>query len=84
MIDDPDDHTIVRSTIELAHNLGLKVVAEGVESESCLAALRALGCDMAQGYFFSPALRRVKFEAWLGESAWGLAEAADGAVAPLA
>lgn len=74
MIDDPDDRLIVRSTIELAHNLGLKVVAEGVETAACLDALRALGCDMAQGYLFSHALRRVKLEAWLRESSWGFAD----------
>lgn len=72
MIDDPDDRMIVRSTVELAHNLGLKVVAEGVETQACLEALRALGCDMAQGYLFSHALRRVKLEAWLRQSSWGL------------
>jgi len=41
---------MVRSTIELAHDLGLKVVAEGIEDEACLAFLRDAGCDMAQGY----------------------------------
>ncbi len=44
---------IVRSTIELAHALGLKVVAEGIEHEQALAALAAFGCDYAQGYHFS-------------------------------
>ena len=44
------DALMVRSTIELAHDLGLKVVAEGIEDEACLAFLRDAGCDMAQGY----------------------------------
>ena len=44
------DEAIVRSTIELAHNLGLSVVAEGVEDEASLRTLRRLGCDLAQGY----------------------------------
>lgn len=44
------DAVLVRSTVELAHELGLKVVAEGVEDEACLAYLRAVGCDIAQGY----------------------------------
>ncbi|SFP57941.1 putative bifunctional diguanylate cyclase/phosphodiesterase [Sphingomonas rubra] len=44
------DGLMVRSTIELAHDLGLKVVAEGIEDEGCLAFLRDAGCDMAQGY----------------------------------
>jgi diguanylate cyclase (GGDEF)-like protein len=48
-----EDDAIVRSTIELAHSLGLLVVAEGVESEDILERLRALGCDLAQGYCLS-------------------------------
>ncbi len=50
---DASDAAIVRSTIELAHNLGLKVVAEGVESEDAWRQLEALGCDFAQGYYLS-------------------------------
>ncbi|HRK57854.1 MAG TPA: EAL domain-containing protein, partial [Burkholderiaceae bacterium] len=73
MIDDADDRVIVRSTIELAHSLGLKVVAEGVESEQCLDVLRSMGCDIAQGYYFSPGMRRVELERWLQTSRWGQA-----------
>ena len=47
------DAAIVRSTIELAHNLGLKLVAEGVESMAVCDRLRALRCDSAQGRFFA-------------------------------
>jgi diguanylate cyclase (GGDEF)-like protein/PAS domain S-box-containing protein len=47
---DPSDRAIVRSTIELAHNLGLRVVAEGVEDEATARLLTELGCDEAQGY----------------------------------
>ncbi|MDB5671543.1 MAG: hypothetical protein JWO25_2502 [Alphaproteobacteria bacterium] len=47
---DPRNAIMVRSTIALAHELGLKVVAEGVEDAPCLEALRAMGCDIAQGY----------------------------------
>src|SRR4051794_4266146 len=50
---DASDAAIVRSTIDLAHNLGLRVVAEGVESEDAWRHLEALGCDYAQGYFLS-------------------------------
>jgi diguanylate cyclase (GGDEF)-like protein len=53
MCDDESDATIVRSTIDLARNLGLDVVAEGVESEEAWDALRAHGCSLAQGYFIS-------------------------------
>jgi diguanylate cyclase (GGDEF)-like protein len=48
-----DDVTIIKSTIELAHNMGLKVVAEGVETQEAWNLLRRLGCDLAQGYLVS-------------------------------
>jgi diguanylate cyclase (GGDEF)-like protein len=66
MIDDPDDATIVRSTIDLARNLGLQVVAEGVEHEDVWRRLAALGCHRAQGYYLSPALSGNEFLLWLG------------------
>jgi EAL domain-containing protein (putative c-di-GMP-specific phosphodiesterase class I) len=47
---DAGDRAIVRSTIDLAHNLGLRVVAEGVEDEEALVGLTRLGCDHAQGF----------------------------------
>lgn len=47
------DGTLVRSTVNLAHELGLKVVAEGVEDPECLQFLKSIGCDMAQGYLIS-------------------------------
>ncbi len=62
-----NDAVLVRSTVELAHELGLKVVAEGVEDEECLAALRALGCDMAQGYFISRPLPAPALVTFLAE-----------------
>src|SRR5262249_529902 len=73
MTEDKDDRVIVRSTIELAHNLGLQVVGEGVENEACLEQLRELRCDYLQGYLVSGPLRRRTLEAWLQESRWGLA-----------
>jgi diguanylate cyclase (GGDEF)-like protein len=51
MASDEDDYKIVQSTIDLAHNLGMKVVAEGVENEDVWSHLQALGCDVAQGYW---------------------------------
>jgi diguanylate cyclase (GGDEF)-like protein len=51
---DPKDSSIVASVVNLAHGLGLSAVAEGVETAQQLAELRRLGCDLAQGYFFSP------------------------------
>src|SRR5437762_7000921 len=50
MATDEDDAVIVRSTVDLAHNLGLRVVAEGVEDAVTLRRLAALGCDYVQGY----------------------------------
>jgi diguanylate cyclase len=56
---------IVRSTIELGHNLGMSVVAEGVEDAACLETLKQLGCDQVQGFLISKALPADAFEAWL-------------------
>ncbi|MGA7925891.1 MAG: EAL domain-containing protein [Candidatus Sulfotelmatobacter sp.] len=53
MDSDPENREIVRTIIMLAHNLGLKVVAEGTETEEQLTQLQQLNCEMAQGYFFS-------------------------------
>lgn len=53
IVSDADDVVIVRSIIDLAHNLGLRVVAEGVENEDQFEMLREMGCDCAQGYLFS-------------------------------
>jgi diguanylate cyclase (GGDEF)-like protein len=60
-----DDEAIVRSTIELAHNLGLHVVAEGVETKEALSLLSDLGCDTAQGYLISKPLPVNKFGEFL-------------------
>jgi len=64
---------IVRSTIELGHNMGLVVIAEGVETPESWAILKRLGCDMAQGYYMSPPLPAGKFGEWLATSRWGTA-----------
>ena len=58
------DAKIVRSTIDLAHNLGLTVVAEGVENAEIMVRLNALGCDEAQGYHLSKPLPVADFAAW--------------------
>ncbi|MBN3754865.1 EAL domain-containing protein [Paraburkholderia sp. Tr-20389] len=65
MTEHKDDETIVRSTIDLAHNMGLKVVAEGVESEDVLDRLRDLRCDLVQGFHLSRPLPPSRLEAWL-------------------
>jgi diguanylate cyclase len=56
---------IVRSTIDLGRNLGLDVVAEGVETADVREALRALGCDAAQGYFLSRPVPPADLARWL-------------------
>jgi EAL domain-containing protein (putative c-di-GMP-specific phosphodiesterase class I) len=57
-----DDAAIVKAIIALAHSLDMKVVAEGVETREQFTALRALGCDAAQGFLFSPAVLATDFE----------------------
>ena len=73
MIDDPQDEVIVRSTVDLGHNLGLQVVAEGVESFEILDRLRHMGCDVAQGYAISQPVLADDIVGWLhrtGGRAW--------------
>jgi diguanylate cyclase (GGDEF)-like protein len=65
MTDDENDAVIVRSTIDLARNLGLDVVAEGVENEAILRELGDLECEVAQGFHFSRPLPPADFERWL-------------------
>jgi len=67
---DEDDAAIVRSTIDLGHNLGLVVVAEGVENRETWDLLREAGCDVAQGYFVSHPLSGKRLEEWLRSAAW--------------
>jgi diguanylate cyclase (GGDEF)-like protein len=65
MIEDDQDQIIVRSTIGLAHNLGLKVVAEGVEDLPSIHILRQMGCDQLQGYYISKPRPWTELEEWL-------------------
>lgn len=65
MNDNKDDEAIVRSTIDLAHNMGLVVVAEGVETRKALMLLNKLGCDTAQGYLISKPLPVERFDEFL-------------------
>lgn len=67
-----EDATIVRSTIEMGHELGLHVVAEGVEDRETWEKLTLLGCDAAQGYYMSRPLSSVDLLKWLCESPWGI------------
>jgi len=68
MAGNENDAIIVRATVNLAHNLGLTVVAEGIETAEAMNMLKSMGCDIGQGYLFSPALSKPDFEKWM--SAW--------------
>jgi diguanylate cyclase (GGDEF)-like protein/PAS domain S-box-containing protein len=65
MSQDDDDAVIVRSTIDLGRNLGLEVVAEGVEDEETWRALGSLGCHVAQGYYLSRPVPAEELTSWL-------------------
>jgi diguanylate cyclase (GGDEF)-like protein len=67
MLTSSDSAAIVRSTIDLAHDLELKVVAEGVENQQALERLAQLGCDVAQGYHFSKPVPAAQFAEWVQE-----------------
>ncbi len=63
--EDEDDRIIVRSTIELAHNMGLSVVAEGIEDDFSLRWLTEHGCELGQGYFISRPKTTSDFTTWI-------------------
>jgi diguanylate cyclase (GGDEF)-like protein/PAS domain S-box-containing protein len=67
-----EDAVIVRSIIDLAHNLGVKVVAEGVEDRATMDLLKEYGCDEAQGYYFSRPVPSDALMSWLESSSFGL------------
>jgi len=71
MLTEHKDAMIVRSVIELGHNLGLTVVAEGIETKKVLDALVDLGCDGIQGYFISKPQTGDALRNWLLTSSWG-------------
>ncbi len=64
MVSESDDRAIVHSTIELGHHLGLETVAEGVEDEATLRLLRALGCDVAQGFYLGRPVPADEVAGW--------------------
>ena len=63
-MDNRRDEAIVRASVELAHQFGLHVVAEGVESAQALERLQTLGCEFAQGYHISKPIPAAEFAAW--------------------
>lgn len=68
MIENEQDRVIVRSTINLAHSLGLRVLAEGVEDRATLDTLGTLDCDLAQGYHIARPMAAEAFDAWHAEN----------------
>jgi EAL domain-containing protein (putative c-di-GMP-specific phosphodiesterase class I) len=72
MDEEEGDAVIVRSIIDLAHNLGLKAIAEGVETGAVWSRLQSLGCDTGQGYFFAKPIPVEVLSQWLRTSAWGI------------
>lgn len=70
MLNDTRDSIMARTVIELGRNLGLTVVAEGVESQAVINALGGLGCDQAQGYFISRPLTGTDLNDWFAASPW--------------
>ena len=79
---DASDTVIVRSTIALGQNLGMKVVAEGVESVEIWDMLTALGCDASQGFYMSRPMTAVALDAWLATSDWAIEKNISPAVYP--
>jgi diguanylate cyclase (GGDEF)-like protein len=67
MAEDPRAAALVFSTVELAHSLGLTMIAEGVEDQATLTALTEHGCDLAQGYFISRPVAAPVLDAWLAD-----------------
>ena len=72
MLKDNSDTVIVRSIIDLAHNIGIPVVAEGVESQQIYDMLKEMGCDSVQGRFVCGPLPVADLMQWIAESPWGL------------
>ncbi len=72
MVDNEQDLMIVRSTIDLAHNMGMTVVAEGVESEAHMQILRDLGCDLCQGFYLTEPLPIDDLTEWFERCTWSV------------
>jgi diguanylate cyclase len=82
MLERHEDHAVTRALIDLAHELGLTVIAEGVETEAVLERLSELGCDEAQGYLMSPPVHPAALEGWIAERTLESAAASDSVQRP--
>jgi EAL domain-containing protein (putative c-di-GMP-specific phosphodiesterase class I) len=67
MLENPAHAAIVRSIVDLGHNLSMRVIAEGVETEEVLASLREAHCDVVQGYLLARPMAWKKLEKWFKE-----------------
>lgn len=74
MVTDTHDEVIVRSTIDLAHNMGMKVIAEGIENEHTWSSLKKMNCDAGQGFHICRPVAAATFEDWLFNSEWTVIE----------
>ncbi|MFO7553396.1 MAG: EAL domain-containing protein [Haliea sp.] len=72
MLEDRDAASIVRSTIKLAHDMELTVIAEGVENAAMWTELKALGCDTGQGFYMGKPMPENEVAQWLATSKWGM------------
>lgn len=81
---DPASDTVIRAVIDLAANLGLQVVAEGVETQKDADDLRAMGCTTAQGYHFGRSMRPDVFATWLNDFERSRSTGTSGAIEPTA
>jgi EAL domain-containing protein (putative c-di-GMP-specific phosphodiesterase class I) len=72
MLSDKNDEAIVKSTIDLAHNMSLKVIAEGIEDQATYDRLKNMGCDMGQGFFMGRPVASDDFAKWMLNSPWGI------------
>jgi EAL domain-containing protein (putative c-di-GMP-specific phosphodiesterase class I) len=70
MLEDPRDRSIVKAAIDLAHNLDLHVVAEGIEQQGMQDSLTDMGCDFGQGYHIARPMPDDALKLWLSESPW--------------
>jgi diguanylate cyclase (GGDEF)-like protein len=70
LVANASDAEIVRSTVDLGHNLGLSIVAEGVEDEAAMTFLVEVGCDIAQGFYIAKPMPAAEVPAWLRDSTW--------------
>jgi len=74
MARDENDAVIVRSTVDLAHNLGYQVVAEGVENQETCDLLEILGCDSIQGFYSGRPMDVEKINDWFDDCPWKIGQ----------